>query len=256
MSGSVERFTNRAEDYVKYRPGYPVAVVDLLRNECGLTPESIVADVGSGTGKLTEILIANGNVVLGVEPNAAMRVVAEAIFKDQPRFRSIDGSAEATTLDDSSVDLITAGQAFHWFDPMKTRAEWIRVLKPGSWVALIWNDRQLTTTPFLNDYEQLLVEFGTDYAEVRHDNGLPRIEQFFDGDKYTLKGFPNTQVFDFDGLRGRVRSSSYTPEPTDPRFEPMMSQLETVFNKHQKNGHVYFAYETKVFYGQLSKSMR
>jgi SAM-dependent methyltransferase len=254
MSESVERFTNRVEDYAKYRPGYPVAVVELLTNECGLTPESIVADVGSGTGKLSEILLANGNVVLGIEPNAAMRSFAEAIFKDQPGFRSIDGSAEATTLESASVDLITAGQAFHWFDPGKTRTEWVRILKPNSWVALIWNDRQLETTPFLSDYEQLLVEFGTDYSEVRHDNGLPRIEQFFAGDGYTLKGFPNTQIFDFDGLRGRVRSSSYTPAANHPKFEPMMRRLETVFDKHQKNGYVHFDYETTVFYGQLSKS--
>lgn len=255
MSGSVERFTSRVEDYAKYRPGYPVAVVELLTNECGLTPESIVADVGSGTGKLSEILLANGNVVLGIEPNASMRVFAEAIFKDQPRFRSIDGSSEETTLDNASVDLITAGQAFHWFDPIKTRTEWVRILKPNGWVALIWNDRQLEITAFLSEYEQLLIEFGTDYSEVRHDAGLPRIEQFFAGDRYTMKSFPNTQVFDFDGLRGRVRSSSYTPEPSHPRFEPMMRRLEGVFEKHQENGVVHFDYETKVFYGRLSKSM-
>ena len=255
MSESVERFTSRVDDYAKYRPGYPVAVIELLTNECGLTPASIVADVGSGTGKLSEILLANGNVVLGVEPNAAMRVVAEAIFKDEPRFRSIDGSAEATTLDDSSVDLITAGQAFHWFDPVKTRTEWIRILKPNSWVALVWNDRQLEATPFLSDYEQFLVKFGTDYSDVRHDAGLPRIDQFFAGDKYALKGFPYTQVFDLDGLRGRVRSSSYTPGPDHPTFDPMMRELETIFEKHQRNGHVDFDYETKVFYGQLSRSM-
>jgi SAM-dependent methyltransferase len=254
MSGSVERFTSRVEDYARYRPGYPVAVVQLLTNECGLTPKSIVADVGSGTGKLTEILLGNGNVVLGIEPNAAMRVVAESIFKDEPRFRSIAGTAETTTLDDSSVDLITAGQAFHWFDPIKTRTEWTRILKPGGWVALVWNDRQLETTAFLSDYEQLLLEFGTDYAEVRHDAGVSRIEEFFGGDGYTLKGFPNTQVFDLDGLQGRVRSSSYTPEPNNPKFDAMMRQLAIVFDKHQTNGYVHFDYETKVFYGQLSKS--
>src|SRR5215213_1326505 len=255
MSGSVERFTSRVDDYVKYRPGYPAAVVELLTNECGLTLESIVADVGSGTGKLSEILLANGNVVLGVEPNAAMQAVAEVIFNDEPRFRSIDGSAEATTLGDASVDLITAGQAFHWFDPWKTRTEWVRILKPRGWVALVWNDRQLETTPFLSDYEQLLMEFGTDYAAVRHDNGLPRIQQFFAGDKYALKGFPNRQVFDLDGLRGRVRSSSYTPEPDHPKFQPMMCRLEAVFQKHRENGYVHFDYETKVFYGQLSNSI-
>lgn len=255
MSESVDRFTSRVENYAKYRPGYPVAIVDLLKTECGLTSASIVADVGSGTGKLSEVFLANGNVVIGVEPNAAMRVVAEKIFQDQPLFRSVDGSAESTTLADTSVDLVIAGQAFHWFDPVKTRIEWIRILKPGGWAVLIWNDRELQTTPFLSDYEQMLVEFGTDYAEVRHDVGLPRIEQFFAGDRFVMKGFPNTQIFDFDGLRGRVRSSSYTPEPNHPTFEPMMRQLEEIFDKHQKNGYVNFDYETKVFYGQLSKSL-
>ncbi|HKR21787.1 MAG TPA: class I SAM-dependent methyltransferase [Pyrinomonadaceae bacterium] len=254
MSGSVERFTSRVEDYAKYRPGYPTAIVELLTTDCGMTPESIIADVGSGTGKLSEIILANGNVVIGVEPNEAMRVVAEKIFKDEPRFRSVDGTAEATTLPDASVDLIVAGQAFHWFDPLKTRQEWIRVLKPNRWAVLIWNDRKLETTPFLNDYEQLLKEFGTDYGEVRHDKGLPMIEQFFASDPFVLRGFPNTQVFDFDGLRGRVRSSSYTPEPDHPSFEPMMHRLEAVFDKHQENGYVNFDYETKVFYGRLSNS--
>lgn len=254
MSESVNRFTSRVEDYARYRPGYPVEIIDLLTTECGLTPNSIVADVGSGTGKLSEIFLANGNVVIGIEPNESMRVVAEKILKDDPRFRSVNGTAEATTLPEASVDLIVAGQAFHWFDPPKTREEWIRILKPGHWAVLIWNDRKLETTPFLSDYEQMLVDFGTDYAEVRHDKGMPMIEQFFAGDEFVLKGFPNTQVFDFDGLRGRVRSSSYTPEPNDPSFDPMMRRLEAIFDKHQENGYVNFDYETKVFYGRLSKT--
>jgi SAM-dependent methyltransferase len=254
MPQSVERFTSRVETYAKYRPGYPAEIIDLLKDECGLTPDSVVADIGSGTGKLTELFLANGNVVFGVEPNASMRDVAESIFRDQPRFRSVDGSAESTTLPGSSVDLIAAAQAFHWFDPLKTRREWIRILKPAGWAVLIWNDRQLQTTPFLSDYEQLLVEFGTDYSEVRHDQAMPAIQQFFAHDQFVLKGFPNTQVFDFDGLRGRVRSSSYTPEPDHPKFEPMMRKLKTIFDKHKKNGYVNFDYETKVFYGRLSTS--
>jgi len=254
MSGSVERFTSRVADYVKYRPGYPAEIVNLLTTECGLTPGSVVADVGSGTGKLSEIFLANGNVVIGIEPNESMRVVAEQIFKDEPRFRSVDGKAEATTLDDASVDIVVAGQAFHWFDPLKTREDWLRILKPNSYAALIWNDRLLEATPFLSDYEQLLKEFGTDYAEIRHDKSMPMIEQFFAGDPFVLRGFPNTQIFDLDGLRGRVRSSSYTPEPGHPTFEPMMRGLESVFDKHQKNGYVNFDYETKVFYGRLSKT--
>ena len=254
MPQSVERFTSRVETYAKYRPGYPVEIVDLLKRECGLTPESIVADIGSGTGKLAELFLANGNVVIGIEPNPSMREVAESIFKDQERFQSVDGSAESTTLANSSVDLITAGQAFHWFDPLKTRTEWIRILKPDGWAVLVWNDRQLQTTPFLADYEKLLVEFGTDYSEVRHDKGMPAIQQFFAGDPFVMKGFPNTQLFDFDGLRGRVRSSSYTPEPDHPKFEPMMRQLRIIFDKHEEKGYVNFDYETKVFYGRLSTS--
>ena len=217
-----------------------------------MTPDSIVADVGSGTGKLAELFLANGNVVFGVEPNASMRVVAESLFKDQPSFRSVDGSAESTTLPESSVDVITAGQAFHWFDPPKTRDEWVRILKPNGWAALIWNERELQSTPFLNDYEDLMLEFGTDYKEVRHENAEAMIGGFFAPDEFTLRGFPNTQVFDYDGLTGRVRSSSYTPEPNHPNFDPMMRRLKTIFDKHQKNGYVNFDYETKVFYGHLS----
>ncbi|HET8783498.1 MAG TPA: class I SAM-dependent methyltransferase [Pyrinomonadaceae bacterium] len=252
MSQSVNRFTSRVETYAKYRPGYPYEIVDLLTRECGLTPDSIVADVGSGTGKLTELFLKNGNVAFGVEPNGPMREVAEQLFKDQPNFRSIDGSAESTTLPATSVDVITAGQAFHWFDVPRTRDEWVRILKPAGWAVLIWNERELQTTPFLNDYEQLMLEFGTDYKEVRHENAEAAIEGFFAPNDFFLRSFPNTQVFDYDGLNGRVRSSSYTPEPDHPNFDPMMRQLKTIFDKHQQNGYVNFDYETKVFYGHLS----
>lgn len=255
MSGSVERFTSRVEAYAKYRPGYPAEIVDLFRRECGLMPDSIVADIGSGTGKLTKLFLANGNVVFGVEPNASMREVAESIFKDQPNFRSSDGSAESTTLPDVSVDMITAAQAFHWFNAAKTRNEWVRILKPGGWAALIWNERELQTTPFLHDYEEMMLEFGTDYKDVRHENVEPTIESFFAPNRLQLATFPNTQVFDFDGLRGRVRSSSYTPEPDHPNFDPMMHRLKTIFDKHQKNGYVNFDYETKVFYGHLTPTV-
>ena len=252
MSKSVDRFTSRVETYAKYRPGYPAEIVDLLKQECSLTPQSIVADIGSGTGKLCELLLAHGNVVFGVEPNAAMRAVAENVFRNDPCFKNVDGSAESTMLPDSSVDVITAAQAFHWFDPVKTRGEWVRILKPGGWAVLIWNERQLLTTPFLSDYEQLVLDFGIDYREVRHENVSGRIESFFAPDEVASKSFRNTQVFDFEGLSGRVRSSSYTPEPDHPKFEPMMRRLKTIFDQHQENGQVNFDYNTNVFYGHLS----
>lgn len=254
MSESVERFTSRVESYAKYRPGYPGEILDLLKQECDLTPDSIVADIGSGTGKSFEMFLAHVNVVFAVEPNASMRAVAEQLFQNEPRFRSIDGSAESTTLPDSSVDVIIAGQAFHWFDRPRTRVEWVRILKPAGWAVLIWNARQLQTTPFLHDYEKLLLEFGTDYKEIRHEKSEAGIESFFAPEPFMFKSFPNRQVFDYDGLEGRVRSSSYTPEPDHPKFEPMMRQLKSIFDKHQENGYVNFDYETRVFFGRLSKS--
>jgi len=253
MSQSVERFSSRVENYVKYRPGYPAEILNLLKTACGLTLESTTADLGSGTGKLAELFLKQGYSVIGVEPNAGMRAAAERILSAYSNFQSVNGTAETTTLPNSSIDLITAGQAFHWFDQRLTRIEATRILKPGGCVALIWNDRKLATTPFLRDYEALLLKHGSDYQEVRHDRAEGEIAKFFDRDQITLKIFPNEQVFDLDGLRGRVLSSSYTPEPAHPSFQPMMDELEVLFEKHQNNGSVVLDYDTKVYYGRLSR---
>jgi SAM-dependent methyltransferase len=251
MSQSVERFSSRIADYIKYRPGYPSEIITLLTRDCGLRIDSVIADIGSGTGKLTELFLANSNLVFGVEPNAGMRSAAEQILKSLPNFKSIDGNAESTGLDNSSIDLITAGQAFHWFDPDKFKLEAKRILKPTGWVVLTWNARKLVSTPFLEDYEHLLLTYGTDYQDIRHEKAEELIPKFFAPKSCKAAVFPNEQVFDFEGLKGRVRSSSYTPEPRHPRFEPMMEELRNVFDRHQKNGSVVFEYDTKVFYGQL-----
>ena len=161
-----QRFSSRVENYVRFRPGYPPAVLDVLRAECALTRDSVVADVGSGTGIFSEFLLGAGCTVLGVEPNDEMRRAAEGTLARQTRFRSVPGTAEATTLPERSVDLVTAAQAFHWFDRARTRAEFRRILKPRGWTALVWNDRQLDSTPFLRGYEALLQRFGTDYLAV------------------------------------------------------------------------------------------
>jgi len=252
MSSPTERFTSRVETYAKYRPTYPIAVVDLLRAECSLSPQAIVADVGSGTGILSELLLKNGNEVLGVEPNRAMRLAAEHLLSGYHSFRSIDGAAEATTLPSDSVDLITAGQAFHWFDAAATRREFARILKPEGYVALIWNDRQLDSTEFLRAYEALLREYGTDYAKVQEFNGESLIAEFFAPRGFTLKQFPNRQDFDYEGFKGRVLSASYTPEPGQPNFEPMLKALRELFDNYQADGKVAVEYDTKVFYGQLT----
>ncbi|PYS72529.1 MAG: SAM-dependent methyltransferase, partial [Acidobacteria bacterium] len=164
------------------------------------------------------------------------------------------GTAEATTLAESSVDFITAGQAFHWFEPMAAKVEAARILKPGGWAALIWNDRKLISTPFLEDYEAVLLKYGTDYKEVRHTNAERLIADFFAPEEVKLEVFPNEQVFDLDGLQGRVRSSSYTPPPEHPSFPTMMNELQQIFETHKKNNRVVFDYDTKVFYGHLPRT--
>jgi SAM-dependent methyltransferase len=251
MSNSVERFSTRVDNYIRYRPGYPPEVIETLKTECGLTPESVIADLGSGTGKLAKLFLENGNTVFGVEPNAGMREAAEAFLKDNENFRSIPGTAESTLLPSCSVDFVTAGQAFHWFDPAEAKTECIRILKNGGWAVLVWNERLVDATPFLRDYEALLLHYSIDYPVVRHENAENAIAEFFAPQAPTLAIFANTQKFDFEGLKGRVLSSSYTPETGHPKFEPMLSELREIFDRHQQSGKVNFDYDTKLYYGQL-----
>ncbi len=253
MRDVTQRFSTRVENYIKYRPSYPPGVLDTLRERCGLTQTSVIADVGSGTGILSEVFLRSGNVVYGIEPNREMREAAERLLSDYPNFHSLDARAEATTLPDGNVDFVTAGQAFHWFQPAEARSEFERILKPGGWVVLTWNIRQIDTTPFLRAYEQLLNTYGTDYAEVHHRGNATEdiIEQFY-GNPPQLAVFPNSQSFDFEGLKGRLLSSSYTPEPGHANHEPMLQALRAIFDEHQVGGRVTFEYETRLHYGHLS----
>ena len=247
------RFSDRVEDYARHRPSYPGELIDLLRDELGLRPEHVIADVGSGTGILTEMLLANGNRVVAVEPNRAMARAAEERLGGDPRFRSVDGRAEATGLGPGEVDLIVAAQAFHWFDPARSRDEFLRILKPPGGVALVWNNRRVDTTPFLRDYEAFLRTWGTDYNEVsaRYQQQAA-LQTFFGPGGYRASRFDYRQVFDLAGLRGRLLSSSYTPAAADPRREPMLLALAELFEAHQHDGRVAFEYDTWVYYGRLA----
>lgn len=251
MTNHLNRFSTRVENYIKYRPGYPPETLEILKQECGLTEASLIADVGSGTGILSELFLRNGNRVFGVEPNAPMRIAGEQLLKEFGNFVSIDGAAEATTLAPQSIDLVTAAQAFHWFKRSEAKHEFKRILKPDGWVVLIWNERLIDSTPFLRGYESLLLRYGTDYQEIRHENVEPEIADFFAPSHFKLKSLPNFQHFDFEALKGRVYSSSYAPEPGHPNFEPMLSGLGELFETHADNGIVTFEYETKIYYGQL-----
>lgn len=254
MPDVTQRFSTRVENYIKYRPAYPPGVLETLIESCRLTRDAVIADMGSGTGILSDVFLRNGNLVYGVEPNQEMREAAERLLFDYPNFHSLDARAEATTLPGASVDFVTAGQAYHWFDRDAARAEFVRILKPGGWVALIWNLRQTGTTPFLRAYEQLLNTYGTDYGEVhfRGDNTEDSLHDFYGADGPQLATFANSQYFDFEGLKGRVLSSSYTPEPGHPNHEPMLQALRAIFDEHQVDGKVTFKYDTRLYYGHLA----
>jgi SAM-dependent methyltransferase len=252
MIDPTQRFSNRVTNYVKYRPAYPAAIIDLLKEECGLTPDSIVADVGSGTGLLAELFLKAGNRVLGIEPNREMREAGEQLLRGYERFVSIDATAEATTLSDHSVDFVTAGQAFHWFDRERVSVEFARILRSPGRVVLVWNERRVNATPFLRAYEQLLHTYSTEYAQVDHrliDQDV--IRAVFPTTPFQLRTFDNQQRFDFEGVKGRLLSSSYAPEPGQPNHAPMVAELADIFQRYQTNDEVVFEYDTRVNFGRL-----
>jgi SAM-dependent methyltransferase len=256
FSDAKQRFSGRVADYARYRPGYPAAFLDLLRDECGLRSQEscVIADVGSGTGLLAEMFLKQGNRVYGVEPNQEMREAGEAYLDQHKNFTSVAGSAEATTLPDGSVHFVTVGQAFHWFEPRATRREFLRILAPGGWVVVAWNDRRMDT-PFARDYEAMLQRYGTDYRHVREAYPQPAtIKDFFGEVPFAERELSNSQLFDWDGLTGRLRSSSYAPTRDHPNNAPMMAQLEGIFDAHQENGRLRMEYETIIYFGQLKSA--
>ncbi len=251
MSDTISRFSDRVVNYVKFRPHYPAEVLSFLAEKASLTPTSVVADIGCGTGISSKLFLENGNPVFGVEPNEAMRLAAIEYLKEFPAFTPIDGTSTATTLDGASVDLIVAAQAYHWFDPEPTRNEFKRVLKAGGSAVLIWNERQLDTTLFLEEYEALLLKYANDYGQVRHENiSNTEISAFYKA-PFDSATFPNEQVFDLDSLKGRMLSSSYMPTENDPRFPALVGELQAVFAKHAENGRIRVLYDTRVYTSQF-----
>ncbi len=247
---STSRFSNRVENYVRYRPGYPDEVLDCLKQEIGLKPAWVVADIGSGTGILSEKFLKNGNRVFAVEPNDDMRAAAEGELQRHAGFVSIRATAESTTLPSDSIDLVVAGQAFHWFDVRRARVEFRRVLRSEGWVALLWNTRQISSTVFLTEYEEILQRFSNDYSQVDHRRvDANALAGFFPC--FEKRMFANPQELDFDGLKGRLMSSSYAPMPGDPKFEPMMTSLSQIFDAHQVNGTIQLLQDTELYFGKL-----
>jgi SAM-dependent methyltransferase len=251
MLDPTKRFENRVENYLKYRPRYPAQIIPLLKQECGLTPDSVIADIGSGTGFLTELFLQNGNSVVGVEPNAQMRAAGDQVLAQYPNFTSIEATAEHTTLADRSVDFVAAGQAFHWFDREKTRQEFARIVKPNGWVVIVWNGYRPERTRLLKGYHEVLLRYGTDYRDVRREIEDTQIDKFFAAGQWKIGRFEFQQLFDFEGFKGRTLSASYAPQPGEPHYEPMLKELREVFEANQIGGKVAFDYDTEVYYGRL-----
>jgi SAM-dependent methyltransferase len=246
------------DDYARHRPGYPAGLIAVLRDALGLAPRHTVADVGSGTGKLAELFLDHGTEVVGVEPNAEMRAAGDRQLAARAGFRSVEGRAEATGLDDASVDLVVAGQAFHWFDPTAARAEFLRISRRPARAALVWNDRRHDATPFMADYEALVAQHGTDYGAVRHDHVDPdTIRGFFAGAAgaccWRLDELPLRQPLDERGFLGRLFSSSYLPAADDPGGEPLRRAAVELFRRHRRDGVVVVEYTTRIYSGRLER---
>jgi SAM-dependent methyltransferase len=249
---SKERFSNRVDMYVKYRPSYPAETIAYLYETVGFRADCAAADIGAGTGIFSRLLAEKGTRVMAVEPNRAMRAAAEQALGALPNFQAVEGSAEETGLPDQSVDFIVCAQSFHWFDRQAAQKEFRRILKPGGKAVLIWNTRLTQGTPFLEQYDRLLKEFASDYEKVNHKNITREtlVPFFRDGIMHEAR-FGNFQLFDFEALKGRTLSSSYVPLPGHPNYEPMLARLQELFDRTQQGGSVRFEYVTEVYWGEV-----
>ena len=248
---STERFSDRVDNYVRYRPAYPASVVDTLIDKCCLDENSVVADVGAGTGIFTRHLLDRHLQVVAIEPNQAMRQAAEKMLSGFAGFTSTNGSAEETNLADRSVDLIVAAQAFHWFHNNESQSEFARILKPSGWVALVWNQRRIQQQ-FQQDYNDFLHQYAPEYSAVNHMN-IPddAIAEFLSVEDYQTFSFDNAQVLDKDGFLGRMQSSSYIPSIDTPGYPPLLAAAERLFASHAVQGKISFEYDTRLYIGKI-----
>lgn len=246
------RFSNRVVDYVRSRPGYPDGVLAMIGRELRVEPGDIVADLGAGTGIFSECLLAAGYRVIAVEPNEEMLQEARARFGNNRNFSSRLAVAEETGLADHSVGLVTAAQAFHWFDPERVRREALRILRPGAPALLVWNERRETGGPAAEAYQQIVDRFNTDLAAVNHrrlSGSAEDLESFFSPKGMRVRSFFNRQRLDLEGLIARIASSSYMPAAGDPRYADMVAEITQMFKQHAASGTLEIVYDTRVFTG-------
>lgn len=245
---STSRFSNRADNYAKFRPGYPDELFSYIEKAMELQPEAGIVDIGSGTGLFAEPLLKNGYSVVCIEPNEDMRKAGEERLKKYPSFQSIRSTAEDTGLKENSVDLITVAQTFHWLDPVGTRLECQRILKPDGYVILAWN-RETQQTEFEHKYNALRTKYRLEEpGPIQIDPVL--INEFFAPGIVKTKSFVNKQLLDFEALKGQLLSKSYIPLPDHEQYDAMITELIKLFVIYNENGLVTINYETLLYWGQ------
>jgi SAM-dependent methyltransferase len=250
---NTKRFTDRAENYRKYRPDYPAAVIEVLKKKCGLSTDFVIADIGSGTGIFAKLLLPYVRMVYAIEPNAEMRKAAEEeLLSSYKNFFSLDATAEDTKLESSSIDLVTAATAFHWFDTQKTKEEFRRILKEPKWVVLIWNEKNTQRNELQIAYDSILNKYAPDYGKRRHKN----IDALSIGEWYALGRsecitFRNDHTISWEGLQGRFLSSSYAPQKGQPNHEQAMEELRSAYMRYAREGAVVLEYTTKLYVGTI-----
>ena len=250
---STQRFSSRVDTYVRFRPSYPKQIIEMLERDCGLTRDSVIADIASGTGIFTRLLLEHGNRVYGVEPNCEMRSAGEEFLPKYPKFTSVNATAEGTTLPDKSVDLITSAQAAHWFVREKAMPEFQRILKPSGYLVLIWNDRKTAGSRFSEEYERLVETYGTDYSEVQRLGRTIDGNEFFREFQCQKRTLVNYQDLDYAAVEGRLLSSSYAPDRGEPSCASMLADLRRIFDECRENGLVRMEYDTNIYFGRLSR---
>lgn len=252
LSDTTKLFSQKVANYNNYRPSYPSSILTVLKEKCELSSSSLIVDVGSGTGKLSELFLSNGNQVIGIEPNVEMCHAGRDLLSEYSRFRNIIAKAEKSALPDQMAEFVVAGQAFHWFEPKQTFLEFTRILKPKGWIVLVWNIRQVSGRAFYEAYEDLCVEYGVSYEpQLQREPNIEVIRHFFGKNDFSEFNFENRQVFDFEGIKGRLLSSSYIPDEGDANYSKMIETLEQIFWENQKDGYINFEYKTKLFFGQM-----